>query len=228
MDRRLSPEQRREAAWVARRAELMPLDHADLDALAGHLQRREFRRGEVLVRSDEVPPGVWIVRGGVVELAVGPRRRRSVVKLLRDGDVEGDVAIVLGQRTAHEARAVTDGSALHLDRRSFDQLLTDHPVIARRWLANCMQRLRQSDRRIVQLLGTSVQEQVARLLLDEAVDGAVSLPQETLAAMLGVRRQSLNKALKELELMGVVRLAYARVQVRDVYRLGHLAGQSRH
>lgn len=228
--RRPTPEQLRDAAWVARcvgRADLLPLDETEVESLAAYLDRRTFRRKELLFRAGKAPPGVWIIREGVIELALGAVGRRAVLKLLRPGDVEGDVAIVLGKLAAYDARALSDGSALYLERASFDRVLADHPVIAKRWLANCMQRLGQSHQRIVQLLGASVQEQVARLLLDEAVDGDVQLPQQTLAAMLGVRRQSLNKALKELEHLGAVTIGYADVRVRDERRLRQLAGQPR-
>lgn len=194
--------------------------------LAALLDTQPFRRGDVLFREGDPVPGVWIVQSGVVELAVGRSGRRAVVKLLRPGDVEGDVALVLGRPAAYEARALSDGSCLYLDRRSFDRLLADDPALARRWLANCMQRLERADGRIRQLLGPTLRERLARLVLDEAVDGVVRLPQRTLAAMLGVRRQSLNKVLKELELEGAVDVAYADVQVRDECQLRGLVDRS--
>jgi CRP/FNR family transcriptional regulator, cAMP and macrophage regulator len=72
--------------------------------------------------------------------------------------------------------------------------------IARRWLSSVAQRPAASQ---VRGLGRTLTEQVAGLLLDEAVDGQVPLPR-TLAAMLGARRPSLNKLLKELEREGLI------------------------
>jgi CRP-like cAMP-binding protein len=223
---RPSTRRRRDAVWVAHRvgrADVLPVPEPAVESLASLLDQRAFRRGDVLFLEGQPPSGVWIVREGVIELAAGPPRCRAVIKLLRPGDVEGDVELVLGKPNAYDARALSDGSCLYLDSQSFDHLLTDHPVIARRWLAGCMQRLERAQGRILELLGASLQEQVARLILDEAVDGAVRVPQRTLAAMLGVRRQSLNKTLKELELKGVVSVAYADVGVRDEGRLRQLA-----
>ncbi|MGH3993189.1 MAG: Crp/Fnr family transcriptional regulator, partial [Pseudonocardiaceae bacterium] len=73
-------------------------------------------------------------------------------------------------------------------------------------------------------LGRTLTEQVARLLLDEAVDGQVSLPQRTLAAMLGVQRPSLNKILKELEREGLVGVRYAAIDLLDPEGLAKRAG----
>ncbi|WP_241175860.1 helix-turn-helix domain-containing protein [Modestobacter sp. KNN46-3] len=56
---------------------------------------------------------------------------------------------------------------------------------------------------------------MAGLLVDEAEDGNVQLPQRTLAAMLGVARPSLNKVLKDLERRGLVELGYGSIRLLD-------------
>lgn len=38
---------------------------------------------------------MWIVRDGRIELSVGSVRRRVVVQLLRPGDVDGDIQLLL-------------------------------------------------------------------------------------------------------------------------------------
>ena len=52
-------------------------------------------------------------------------------------------------------------------------------------------------------------------LLDEAVEDHVPLPQGTLAAMLGVHRQSFNKVLKDLEAQRAIAVAYADIRILD-------------
>jgi CRP/FNR family transcriptional regulator, cAMP and macrophage regulator len=73
------------------------------------------------------------------------------------------------------------------------------------------------------LLGRSLIEQTARLLLDEQHNGRVPLPQRTLAAMLGVQRPSLNKVLKDLETKGLIALGYGRIEITDLSGLEALA-----
>jgi hypothetical protein len=69
---------------------------------------------------------------------------------------------------------------------------------------------------ILELLEGSLLQRVARLLLDEAVEGHVLLPQRTPAAMLGVHRQSFNKTLKGLEARRAIAVAYADIQTLDI------------
>jgi len=212
----------RQAAWVARcvgRGQAAPLRPDDVAALASMLAVRTFPPGSVLFRSGEQTPGVWIVRDGRIELSVGSGRRRAVVQLLRSGDVDGDIQLLLEMPLPYAGRALTEVTCLFLGREDFEELLASRPGIARRWLSSVAQRLAASQARVLALLGGSLAAQAARLLAEEAVDGRVELPQRTLAAMLGVQRPSLNKVLKDLERDGLIRISYAAIEVLDRPRL---------
>lgn len=69
----------------------------------------------------------------------------------------------------------------------------------------------------------------ARRLLALAVRRAgrtptVELPQAELATAVGVSRQTLNKALKDLESAGVVRRTYGSIEIVEMERLQNIAG----
>jgi CRP-like cAMP-binding protein len=180
-------------------------------------------KGAVLFRAGQQPSGVWIVREGRYELLLSSRQRRAVVGRLEPGDVDGDIPLLLDQPMPYAARAVEDGSCLYLARDAFESLLAEHSPVARRWMSSVTQRLALSQTRVVGLLGQPLVQQAARLLLDEADDFVVRLPQRTLAAMLGVQRPSLNKVLKELEREGLIAVRYATIEVLDSFGLADLA-----
>jgi CRP-like cAMP-binding protein len=217
----------RQAAWVARcvgRGEGVPLRAEDLTALADVLEVKRVRDGTALFRAGHRQAGVWIVREGRIELSVGSGPRRAVVHILRPGDVDGDIELLLDMPMPYTGRALTDGTCLHLSSAAFDRLIRHNPTIARRWLSSVALRLATSQTRILGLLGHSLTEQVARLLLDEATDGIVELAQRTIAAMLGVRRPSLNKILKDLEADGLLATGYGTITITDERRLAKRAG----
>jgi CRP/FNR family transcriptional regulator, cAMP and macrophage regulator len=217
----VSEAQIRQAAWVARcvgRGQSAPLRPGDVAALASTLAVRTFGPGAVLFGGGQAP-GVWIVRDGRIELSVGSGRRRAVVQLLRPGDVDGDIQLLLEMPLPYTGRAVSAVTCLFLSPDDFEELLATRPAIARRWLSSVAQRLAASQARILALLGGSLAAQAGRLLAEEAVDGRVELPQRTLAAMLGVQRPSLNKVLKDLERDGLIRISYSTIEVLDRARL---------
>ena len=215
-----------QAAWVARcvgRGENAPLGAGDIAALAATLTERRAEAGEVLFGAGSGPAGVWIVRHGQVELAVGSGRRRAVVGVLRPGDVDGDIAVLLGMPAPYTARAIDEVTCLHLSSDEFDRLLNGRAAVSRRWLSSVAERLVASHVRVMNLLGRTLTQQTAALLCDEVTDGQVRLPQRTLAAMLGVQRPSLNKVLKDFERQGLISLSYATVTVIELQGLRDLA-----
>ena len=217
----------RDAAWVARcvgRGAAAPLGPGDVAALAATLQLIELRAGQPLFEANAPnSTGVWIVRAGQVELSVAAGRGRVVVGVLRPGDVEGDIPLLLGLALPYAARAVDPVICLRLTSADFEGLLAQHPAIARRWLSSVAQRLATSHERLIALLGRPLPAQLAGLLLDEAdrdgEDAQVRLPQRTLAAMLGVARPSLNKILKDFERHGHIEVGYGSVRVLDTAAL---------
>ncbi len=146
-----------------------------------------------------------------------------MVQLLRPGDVDGDIQLLLEMPVPYTGRALSEVTCLFLAQQDFEELLGTRLGIARRWLSSVAQRLAASQARILALLGGSLAAQSASLLAEEAVNGRVELPQRTLAAMLGVQRPSLNKVLKDLERDGLIRISYATIEVLDRTGLTALA-----
>lgn len=216
----------RGAAWVARcvgRGDTVPLDAEDLSALATSLQLRSLEPGEVLFAAGTGPAGVWLVRSGKVELAVGSGRRRAVLAVLSEGDVDGDIPLLLKMPPPYTARAMDRVQCLYLSPAEFDLLLATRGQLARRWLTSVAARLANSQARLVGLLGGTLTAQTARLLLDEADrDGRIVLSQATIAAMLGARRPSVNKVLGELEKSGLVEVSYRNIRIEDRHGLSRL------
>jgi len=208
----------REALWVSRcvgHAETTPLRPADVEGLASLIQVRTLAAGEPLVRAGEEPTAVCIVRDGCLELTVQGSTGRQVIQTLRPGDIDGDIQMLLDKPMPYETRANTDTTCLLIERAAFEQLLAIHPQLSRRWLTSVSQRLARSHSRLTNLLGQPLEVQVAQLLLEEQVDDVVNLTQTTVAALLGVRRPSINRVLKRFARAGMVQVSYGRVQIND-------------
>lgn len=157
--------------------------------------------GEPLRRLGEVPAAVCVVPEGCLEIAVHGSGGRKVIQTLRAGDIDGDIQILLGIPMPYETRADTETTCLILSRT--------HPQVSRRWLTSVSQRLARSHSRLTSLLGQPLDIQVAQLLLEERVDDVVSLPQTAVAALLGVRRPSVNRVLRKFARGGLIEISYA-------------------
>ena len=114
-----------------------------------------------------------------------------------------------------EEQLVADRDHGRSGKPYFERLLATHPQLSRRWLTSVSQRLARSHSRLTNLLGQPLEVQVAQLLLEEQVDDVVNLTQTTVAALLGVRRPSVNRVLKRFARAGMVQVSYGKVQIID-------------
>jgi CRP-like cAMP-binding protein len=141
--------------------------------------------------------------------------RRVVIQTFWPGSIDGDIQLLLGIPMPYETRANTASTCLLLHGADFEELLATHPQLSRRWLTSVAQRLARSHSRLTSLLGEPLEVQIAQLLLDESVDDVVGLPQITVAALLGVRRPSVNRVLRRFARSGLVEVSYGKVRMID-------------
>lgn len=222
------PDMTHEAAWLARcvgRGEWAPLAETDIVDLGNRMERVDAEAGAPLFTQGEPSSGVWIVRDGRVELSHREGARRVIVAIMHPGDVDGDINLILRMPLAYSGRAIEPVHALRLSDENFEALLLTSPPLARRWLSSIAFRLAHAQKRLLQLSGRDLTQQLSGLLLDEERDGEVALPQESLAALLGVRRPSINKVLRTLERRNIIRTSYGRVELIDPEALRTVAGR---
>jgi len=145
----------------------------------------------------------------------------------------GEISMLDGQPRTHDAVADGDTTVLLIDRAVLHAWLAEHPA---HW--QDLGRLACAKLRLM----FSVLEDIAHLPLERRLakrlwlvahgygartEGArrhIRLPQEQLALMLGVSRQSMNKALRELEAKGIIARRYGAIELVDMPALGLAAG----
>ncbi len=219
---------RRDARWLAKhlgRSGAALFTPTDIEELAPMLQAVELSAGELLFRRGEVPAGVWIIREGWLELRARHTRAEGVVAVLGALECVGELSLILREPAVFSAVAVTDLHCLFMPASSFTRYLRKNPTFTLRWTVKLAGRVARVQGRVVELLGATLKEQVARLLLHESRDGVFPFAQEVCAAMLGASRSPVNQTLKELEREGVVTLRYGRVEIDDGPALAAAAGE---
>lgn len=216
----------RHAAWIARclgRGELAPLGPDDIDALAGELDESRHAGGTKVFTRGEVGARVFIVREGTIELTRSMHGRQIVLQLLRPGDVFGDIPLIARMPLPFDARALTDAVVLSIDSDTLWCILEQRPRLARRWMVSIALRMAEVQARLIDLLAGGLPAQLASVLVREAERGTVALSQQVLAELVGGRRTSVNRVLKDLEARGLIALHYRQVEILDPGGLTALA-----
>ena len=212
-----------DAAWMARcvgRGALSPFTDPEVADLARMLGVREVAAGSPLMTEAEPVSAVGLVQHGTVELTRRQGLRRVVLQVLRPGDLYGDIPFLCHVPPPFGARALTDAGVVEIGADRFWALLDERPELGRRFLFSVASRLQRTQQRLLELTSGDLRHQVAALLLDEAAGSVnVALTQTTLAALLAASRSKVNRALRDLEKEGAIRLGYRSIEILDATAL---------
>lgn len=167
----------------------------------------------------------YVVMDGHVELSVDVDGRKSVVEVARRATVLGDAAMFGAGRYIMTARVLTNATLLAIPAAGFRARLEERLDIMLHMLTTMSFRLRMLVRQIAELkLKTTAQRLGSFLLtMTDAEDGRVDLrfpyDKKLVADQLGMKPESLSRALAKLGKVGVESRPDNVVAVADIAQL---------
>jgi NTE family protein len=108
---------------------LAGLSEEQLGRLALEMGEREVRAGEWILHEGEPAESAYIVRSGRVEV-VDERPPEALIRILRRGDVLGELALLREGIRSASARASRDTELVELTRSAFEGLIQEAPSFA--------------------------------------------------------------------------------------------------
>lgn len=199
------------------------------DARANLLQRsltQSGRKGDVMLAAGTPVQGWYAVLSGLVKLqSTSSEGRVSAFLGVPDGEWFGEGSVLKTEPRRYDVIALRDTVLLCLPRAEFDTLLAgclpfNHFLVAHlnRRLGQAMTiieagRLRSPEQRVALYLSRVFWQGRRRLVLS----------QEELGHLAGLSRQTVNRALKSMEQLGLVSLDFGRVAMLDEQALAAYA-----
>jgi CRP-like cAMP-binding protein len=202
----------------------------DLAPLAAVVTTRQLVRGETLFRVGDPAHEICVILSGELKDCVVDVDGNEVVHFLHGpGMALGEPGyFAVDHRRLVEVIAVAPAMVILLGRREFEPFLRRHPCIKDRVLEKLASNTRWQTTMISSLLSRSLRDRLVLRLL-EMVDSAPEkvaglsvtpkLSQSTLAAMVGVSRENVNRALSALAATGSIRREAGRYVLVDEDRL---------
>lgn len=213
--------------WLARsfgRADYAPLSRADIDLIRTAGEMVSKYPGTHLFKEGDSPEAAYLIERGDVEVYRGTGSGRRVVARVGPGSVLGDIAMFGDTPYVSSAKAIGPVSAFRFERTRLLPELARHPAVCLRWLVAGLRQLESTQRRVIRLMHKTVFGQVADLLVEEGERrNEINLSQSTIAALLGVSRQSVNEALGRLRTQGLIETGYRSIRIKDMDKLLDIA-----
>jgi len=190
-----------------------------LEQLAGHMQLREYERGEALFWEGDACDGLYVVMQGSAKIyRLSPQGRQYIVRVLQEGDTFAEVPAFDGSTNPVNVEALETCSLWVVDGEILRGLILSHPQFAQKVLINFGTMLRHMVRQVSEMAFYQVTHRLARLINELPPDemGTASLmTQEQMAARLGTVREVVARSLKELERSGAIQVENRRIRILD-------------
>jgi CRP-like cAMP-binding protein len=202
---------------------------AEIAALRRFADVRHATAGTVVAASGSHVTSVQIVVDGEIELMARTDSGRATMAVVRAGGVIADVPLLLGAPMPFDAVASRETRCIELSRHRWAELLTSNPALALRWMTSIARRLDDDRRRLVVVTSRPLIAQVAYLLIelqekDAAGRCVARLSHTTMAHLLGARRQSVTRVLRELRDRGLIGTGYGETALLDLDGLREVRG----
>jgi CRP-like cAMP-binding protein len=215
---------------LARHALLRHFAAEDVRALVAQAAVHMFAERQALFEQGESGRTVLVVIQGYVKLsATMPSGREVVFDVVGPNDLFGELAVLTDQPRAATATALSPGSLLAIEGRSFRAALARAPE-AMFWIIRLLgRRLNRATEQMTDGLDLPAPGRVAKALLHlaalhsrpvaEGLEISLSLSQRELGGMTGLIRESINKHLGLWRDSGWLSLTGRTITLHDVAAL---------
>ncbi|MDP3550839.1 MAG: Crp/Fnr family transcriptional regulator [Novosphingobium sp.] len=198
------------------------------DVLARNGRQLRVRKGHVLLAVGLPANDVYLVIEGSVSVSlVSAQGRETVLRLIEQGEMFGELAAIDGQPRSADVVAVENSTLLVTPGATFVGLIESEPVLSL-WLARYLaHQVRYLTNRIYELstmgVGPRLQAELLRLAGNPAPDGSACITriptQAELAARIGTNRETVTREFALLVREGLLTREGRRIVVPSVTRL---------
>lgn len=181
------------------------------------------RRGEWIFALGDSADSIYFLREGRIKITALAEGGHEVLhEIVGPGEIFGETSLILGIPRTTSAQALEASLLCEIHRKGFETLLSMYPELSFKLLKSAVQRLKQAEAQLVNVICNDISRRVRKTLIDLIVKESGTIPerpiriritQQDLANLIGASRQKTWQTLKELEDSGVLRLMYRSILV---------------
>ncbi|MGH9184528.1 MAG: Crp/Fnr family transcriptional regulator [Acidimicrobiales bacterium] len=192
---------------------------SELERIATTASLRRVRRGDVLFREGEEPSELFVVVDGRIAISNrAPDGRESVVALMEQGDLFGEMGLFSGSGRSAEARALEPSDVVAIPYLPLHDVYEARPALLWHVVRLLAGRLRTMDEALADSVFLDVTGRTAKRLLElagESDEFVLPVTQEELAGMVGASRERVNKAIASFVRLGWIEQADRRYRITN-------------
>jgi CRP/FNR family transcriptional regulator, cyclic AMP receptor protein len=215
------------AALLSRSDLFSALDGDALRRVLGTARSLRCRRNDVIFAEGDDATELFIVRSG--RIAIGkqsPDGRESLVALMEEGDLFGEMPLFDDEPRSAQARALEPSELLSVPYPPIKAVLEERPELLWEVVAVLSRRIRSTDEALADSVFLDVTGRTAKRLLELAGDAeefTLPITQEELAGLVGASRERVNKAISAFVRLGWIEQVDRHYRITDRTQLSRRA-----
>ena len=215
-------------AVLLARAELFrALDSDVVQRVAADARTITLQRNDTIFNEGDAAAELYVVRSGRIAIAKrATDGRESVVALMEEGDLIGEMSLFDSKGRSADARALEPSELVAVPFASLRAVFDERPRLLWVVVQLLVDRLRSTDSALADSMFLDVTGRTAKRLLEMAGDAdTFTLPvtQEELASMVGASRERVNKAIASFIRLGWLDQSDRRYRILDRVQLARRA-----
>ncbi len=186
----------------------------------------DFKPGEVIIRQGQFSSHIAFMKSGLAKIhMIGPTGRDQVLKIVTPRTYIGLQTIISDKIHRYSATVLEPARVCFIDIHSFKELISRNPKFSYEIIVYLCHDEISYYERFVNLAQKQVNGRLADAILFFANDVyksdqfRLSLSRGDLAALIGVTRESVSRALREIANSGVLLLSGKEINILDKNRL---------
>jgi CRP/FNR family cyclic AMP-dependent transcriptional regulator len=203
------------------------LDGDALQRILRTARSLHYRRNDVIFDEGDDAAELFVVRSG--RIAIGkqaPDGRESLVALMEEGDLFGEMPLFDQEPRSAQARALEPSELLSLPYPPIRGILEERPQLLWEVVSVLSRRIRSTDEALADSVFLDVTGRTAKRLLElagEADEFTLPITQEELAGLVGASRERVNKAISAFVRLGWIEQMDRHYRITDRTQLTHRA-----
>jgi len=200
------------------------LKKEDLELLANATQEVRYKKGEIVISSEEIGSTFFIVKSGKVKVTAEALGRKEIVlSILHPLAFFGEMSILDGEPRSATITALEDTNLIMIEREVFLRILHHYPQITIKILTILCQRLRRADELIQSLRFLSASGRTIQMLFKLADEHGVAtkegmlidtkLTHQDLASLSGTSRESMRKIIQDFQEKGYLKFRRGKITI---------------
>jgi len=222
--------------WYLKNIDLFRhLNDEEIRMIEQHTLMREIKKGEALYFEGSSDKNIYILKKGVVKITrLTPQGREITLDIFKEGSIFGEMVFIESEERNESAEVIEDGLMCTMRREDFDTLIKRMPNLSMQITKMIGLRRCKIENKLLDLLFTTVEQRVAKTLLNLLDDFGIphkdgyllkiKLTHKDFADLIASTRETVTTTLNKFKGEGIIDYEGKYVVIKSLEGIKTIAG----